>query len=585
MNIFADFDVKIKKTLQDLGLKDKDGGELDVSRVGVEPPRDASHGDISTNAAMVLSKAVGANPRELAAKIAEALKGDADVASVDVAGPGFINLRLNDDYWQRQLGVMLSAGTDYGRSQMGGMRKVNVEYVSANPTGPMHVGHCRGAVVGDVLANLLKFAGYDVTKEYYINDAGAQIDVVAKSVFLRYREALGEDIGEIPAGLYPGDYLVPLGQALAKEFGTSLLEKPEEEVLPLLKDRSIDAMMALIRDDLASLNVHHDLFFSERSLHADHAKLIRTAINDLTLKGHVYKGKLPPPKGQLPDDWEDREQTLLRSTEVGDDMDRALVKSDGSFTYFAADVAYFKNKFDRGFEEMIYVLGADHGGYIKRLEAVAKAVAEGKAELTVLICQMVKLFRDGEPVRMSKRSGQFITLRDVVDEVGSDAVRFMMLYRKNDASLDFDFTKVTEQSKDNPVFYVQYASARANSVFRQAKEQLGLEKFDREELAKHLALLTDESEVALVRKLAEYPRLIETAAVHQEPHRLAFYLYDLASAFHSQWNRGSDNADLRFIKVNDTNLSLARLGLVQVVSDVLVSGLSIIGADAPTEMR
>ncbi|WP_376709844.1 arginine--tRNA ligase [Pseudochrobactrum lubricantis] len=585
MNIFADFDVKIKKTLQDLGLKDKDGGELDVSRVGVEPPRDATHGDISTNAAMVLSKAVGSNPRELAAKIAEALKGDADVASVDVAGPGFINLRLNDDYWQRQLGVMLAEGTDYGRSKMGGMRKVNVEYVSANPTGPMHVGHCRGAVVGDVLANLLKFAGYDVTKEYYINDAGAQIDVVAKSVMLRYREALGEDIGEIPAGLYPGDYLVPLGQALAEEFGSSLLEKPEEEVLPLIKDRSIDAMMALIRDDLASLNVHHDLFFSERSLHADHAKLIRTAINDLTLKGHVYKGKLPPPKGQLPDDWEDREQTLLRSTEVGDDMDRALVKSDGSFTYFAADVAYFKNKFDRGFEEMIYVLGADHGGYIKRLEAVAKAVAEGKAELTVLICQMVKLFRDGEPVRMSKRSGQFITLRDVVDEVGSDAVRFMMLYRKNDASLDFDFAKVTEQSKDNPVFYVQYASARANSVFRQAKEQLGLEKIEREEAAKHLSLLTAESEVALVRKLAEYPRLIETAAIHQEPHRLAFYLYDLASAFHSQWNRGSDNPDLRFIKVNDTNLSLARLGLVQVVSDVLVSGLSIIGADAPTEMR
>lgn len=585
MNIFTDFDVKIKKTLQDLDLKDKDGGALDFSRVGVEPPRDATHGDISTNAAMVLSKAAGANPRELAAKIAEALKADADVASVEVAGPGFINLRLNDDYWQRQLGTMLAAGTNYGRSKMGGERKVNVEYVSANPTGPMHVGHCRGAVVGDVLANLLKFAGYDVTKEYYINDAGAQIDVVAKSVFLRYREALGENIGEIPAGLYPGDYLVPLGQELAKEFGTKLKEMPEEDMLALLRDRAIDAMMALIRDDLASLNVHHDLFFSERSLHADHAKLIRTAINDLTLKGHVYKGKLPPPKGQLPDDWEDREQTLLRSTEVGDDMDRALVKSDGSFTYFAADVAYFKNKFDRGFEEMIYILGADHGGYIKRLEAVAKAVAEDKAKLTVLICQMVKLFRDGEPVRMSKRSGEFITLRDVVEEVGSDAVRFMMLYRKNDAPIDFDFAKVTEQSKDNPVFYVQYASARTNSVFRQAKEQLGLESFEREELAKHLALLTDESEVALVRKLAEYPRLIETAATHQEPHRLAFYLYDLASAFHSQWNRGSDNQDLRFIKVNDTNLSLARLGLVQVVSDVLVSGLSIIGADAPTEMR
>lgn len=585
MNIFTDFDIKIKKTLQDLDLKDKDGGALDMSRVGVEPPRDATHGDISTNAAMVLSKAAGVNPRELAAKIAEALKTDADVASVEVAGPGFINLRLNDDYWQRQLGVMIAAGTDYGRSKMGGERKVNVEYVSANPTGPMHVGHCRGAVVGDVLANLLKFAGYDVTKEYYINDAGAQIDVVAKSVFLRYREALGEEIGEIPAGLYPGDYLVPLGQELAKEFGTKLKEMPEEEMIALVKDRAIDAMMALIRDDLASLNVHHDLFFSERSLHADHAKLIRTAINDLTLKGHVYKGKLPPPKGQLPEDWEDREQTLLRSTEVGDDMDRPLMKSDGSFTYFAADVAYFKNKYDRGFEEMIYILGADHGGYVKRLEAVAKAVTDGKAKLTVLLCQMVKLFRDGEPVRMSKRSGEFITLRDVVEEVGSDAVRFMMLYRKNDAPIDFDFAKVTEQSKDNPVFYVQYASARTNSVFRQAKEQLGLENFEREELAKHLALLNDESEVALVRKLAEYPRLIETAATHQEPHRLAFYLYDLASAFHSQWNRGSDNPDLRFIKVNDTNLSLARLGLVQVVSDVLVSGLSIIGADAPTEMR
>ncbi|WOC17221.1 arginine--tRNA ligase [Pseudochrobactrum sp. MP213Fo] len=585
MNIFTDFDVKIKKTLQDLDLKDKDGGALDMSRVGVEPPRDATHGDISTNAAMVLSKAAGVNPRELAAKIAEALKGNADVESVDVAGPGFINLRLRDEYWHNQLGTMLASGTDYGRSKMGAERKVNVEYVSANPTGPMHVGHCRGAVVGDVLANLLSFAGYDVTKEYYINDAGAQIDVVAKSVMLRYREALGEEIGEIPAGLYPGDYLVPLGQALAKEFGASLLDKPEDEVLPMIKDRAIDAMMVMIREDLASLNVHHDLFFSERSLHADHAKLIRTAINDLTLKGHVYKGKLPPPKGQLPDDWEDREQTLLRSTEVGDDMDRALVKSDGSFTYFAADVAYFKNKFDRGFQEMIYILGADHGGYIKRLEAVAKAVAEDKAKLTVLICQMVKLFRDGEPVRMSKRSGQFITLRDVVDEVGSDAVRFMMLYRKNDASLDFDFAKVTEQSKDNPVFYVQYACARASSVFRQAKEQLGMEKFEREEMAKHLSLLTDESEVALVRKLAEYPRLIETAATHQEPHRLAFYLYDLASALHSQWNRGSDNPDLRFIKVNDTNLSLARLGLVQVVSDVLASGLSIIGADAPTEMR
>ncbi|MBN9045516.1 MAG: arginine--tRNA ligase [Rhizobiales bacterium] len=585
MNIFADFDARIKKTLQDIDLKSKDGGELDLSRVGVEPPRDATHGDIATNAAMVLSKAVGQNPRELASRIAEALKADADVESVDVAGPGFINLRLKPTYWQRELAQMLNEGPDFGRSKLGHGHKVNVEYVSANPTGPMHVGHCRGAVVGDVLANLLKFAGYDVVKEYYINDAGAQIDVLARSVMLRYREALGEEIGEIPSGLYPGDYLVPVGKALAAEFGPKLLEMPDEEALAIVKERTIDAMMAMIRADLDALNVHHDVFFSERTLHADRARAIRSAINDLTLKGHVYKGKIPPPKGQLPEDWEDRDQTLFRSTEVGDDIDRPLMKSDGAFTYFAADVAYFKDKYDRGFDEMVYVLGADHGGYVKRLEAVARAVSGGKAKLTVLLCQLVRLFRDGEPVRMSKRAGEFITLRDVVDEVGRDPVRFMMLYRKNDAPLDFDFAKVTEQSKDNPVFYVQYASARCHSVFRQAVDQLDLPDLDRVAMGAHFDRLTDESEIALVRKLAEYPRMIEAAAMHQEPHRLAFYLYDLASAFHSQWNKGTENPDLRFIKVNDPNLSLARLGLVQVVSDVLTSGLTIIGADAPTEMR
>lgn len=585
MNIFADFDARIKKTLQDIDLKTKDGGDVDLSRVSVEPPRDATHGDIATNAAMVLSKSVGQNPRELATRIADALKNDSDVESVDVAGPGFINLRLKAGYWQRELASMLDAGLDFGRSTLGAGNKVNVEYVSANPTGPMHVGHCRGAVVGDVLANLLKFAGYDVVKEYYINDAGAQIDVLARSVMLRYNEALGEEIGEIPAGLYPGDYLVPVGKALAEEFGQSLNEMPEDEALALVKDRTIDAMMVMIRADLEALNVHHDVFYSERTLHADRARAIRNAINDLTLKGHVYKGKLPPPKGQLPEEWEDREQTLFRSTEVGDDIDRPLMKSDGSFTYFAADVAYFKDKYDRGFNEMIYVLGADHGGYVKRLEAVARAVSDGKAKLTVLLCQLVKLFRDGEPVRMSKRAGEFITLRDVVDEVGRDPVRFMMLYRKNDAPLDFDFAKVTEQSKDNPVFYVQYASARCHSVFRQALEQLGVAELDRKSMGAQFEKLTDESEIALVRKLAEYPRLIETAAQHQEPHRLAFYLYDLASALHSQWNKGTENPDLRFIKVNDPELSLARLGLVQVVSDVLTSGLTIIGADAPTEMR
>ena len=585
MNIFADFNARIINAVQALDLKDKEGGAADLSRIAVEPPRDASHGDLATNAAMVLAKPTGQNPRALAERIAEALRTDADVAAAEVAGPGFVNLRLRDSFWQAHLAALLGQGTDYGRSTVGHERRVNVEYVSANPTGPMHVGHCRGAVVGDALANLLAFAGYAVTKEYIINDAGAQIDVLGRSAMLRYREALGDDIGEIPAGLYPGDYLVPVGEALAKEFGRSLLQMPEDEALAIVKDRTVDAMMAMIKDDLALLNVHHDVFFSERTLHADNARAIRTAINDLTLKGHIYKGKLPPPKGEKPDDWEDREQTLFRSTDVGDDLDRPLVKSDGSFTYFAADVAYMKDKIDRGFQDLIYVLGADHGGYVKRLEALARALAGDSVKLTVLLCQLVKLFRDGEPVRMSKRSGDFITLREVVEEVGRDPVRFMMLYRKSDAPLDFDFAKVTEQSKDNPVFYVQYASARCHSVFRQAAEQLPGEDFGRARLSAGLSVLTDEGEIGLIRKLAEYPRLIEQAALSLEPHRLAFYLYDLASAFHAHWNRGTDNPDLRFVKVNDPQLTTARLGLVQAVSDVLTSGLTLIGADAPTEMR
>ncbi|RWO57093.1 arginine--tRNA ligase [Mesorhizobium sp.] len=585
MNIFADFNARIIKAVKALDLKDKDGGSLDLSRVAVEPPRDASHGDLATNAAMVLAKPTGQPPRALAERLAQALRADPDIAAADVAGPGFVNLRLKDAFWQVHLTALLGEGRNYGRSTVGGGKKANVEYVSANPTGPMHVGHCRGAVVGDALANLMAFAGYDVIKEYVINDAGSQIDVLGRSVMLRYREALGDDIGEIPAGLYPGDYLVPVGQALASEFGRSLLQMPDEEALAIVKDRTIDAMMAMIREDLALLNVHHDVFFSERTLHADNARKIRSAINDLTLKGHIYKGKLPPPKGEKPDDWEDREQTLFRSTAVGDDMDRALVKSDGTFTYFAADVAYLKDKVDRGFVELIYVLGADHGGYVKRLEALARAISGDEVKLTVLLCQLVKLFREGEPVRMSKRSGDFVTLREVVEEVGRDPIRFMMLYRKNDAPLDFDFAKVTEQSKDNPVFYVQYASARCHSVFRQASEQLGEANFDRNRLAAATASLTDEGEIGLIRKLAEYPRLIESAALALEPHRLAFYLYDLASSFHGHWNRGTENPDLRFVKVNDRQLTHARLGLVQAVSDVLTSGLTLIGADAPTEMR
>ncbi|WP_274424134.1 arginine--tRNA ligase [Chelativorans sp. YIM 93263] len=585
MNIFADFSDRVVNAVKSLELEPKDGGELNLSRVNVEPPRDPSHGDLATNAAMVLSKAVGENPRGLGERLAEKLADDPDVAEASIAGPGFVNLRLSDAFWQARLAEMLDLGEDYGRSPVGKGRKVNVEYVSANPTGPMHVGHCRGAVVGDALANLLAFAGYDVTKEYYINDAGAQIDVLGRSVLLRYREALGESISAIPEGLYPGDYLKPLGKALAEEYGTKLLEMPEADALEITKNRAIDAMMAMIREDLAALNVHHDVFFSERSLHAGNGGAIRSAVNDLTMKGHVYKGKLPPPKGQKPEDWEDREQTLFRSTEVGDDIDRPLIKSDGSYTYFAADVAYMKDKYSRGFEHLIYLLGADHGGYVKRLEALARAISDNTLELSVLLCQLVKLYRDGEPVRMSKRAGEFVTLREVIEEVGRDPVRFMMLYRKSDAPLDFDFAKVTEQSKDNPVFYVQYASARCHSVFRQAREQLGVERFDRADMKKALHLLKDEGEIALIRKLAEYPRLIESAAQTLEPHRLAFYLYDLSSQFHAQWNRGTETDRLRFVKVNDPELSRARLGLVQAVCDVVTSALALVGAEAPAEMR
>ncbi|CAN7288076.1 MULTISPECIES: arginine--tRNA ligase [Ensifer] len=586
MNLFTDFESRIKDILETLDVVREKRSELDFARINVEPPRDPSHGDVATNAAMVLAKPLGMNPRALADLIVEKLKQDPEVTDVSVAGPGFINVRLSVSYWQKLLTAMVRTGADYGRSTTGAGRKVNVEYVSANPTGPMHVGHCRGAVVGDALANLLAFAGYEVTKEYYINDAGSQIDVLARSAFLRYRQALGEEIGEIPSGLYPGDYLVPVGEALADEFGTSLRLMPEDKWMPLVKERTIDAMMVMIREDLAALNVTHDVFFSERTLHANGAAKIRTAINDLTFKGHVYKGTLPPPKGQLPEDWEDREQTLFRSTEVGDDIDRPLIKSDGSYTYFAADVAYFKDKFDRGFDEMIYVLGADHGGYVKRLEALARAVSGGASKLTVLLCQLVKLYREGEPVKMSKRSGDFVTLRDVVDEVGRDPVRFMMIYRKNSEPLDFDFAKVTEQSKDNPVFYVQYAHARCRSVFRQAADAFPELDLSTVDFAGAInGLIVDPAELQLVAKLAEYPRVVEAAALAQEPHRIAFYLYDLAAAFHGHWNKGKENPELRFVNDKNRELSTARLGLVHAVASVLKSGLSITGTSAPEEMR
>jgi arginyl-tRNA synthetase len=563
---------------------------IDLSRVVVEPPRDAAHGDIATNAAMVLAKEAKAKPRDLADKIAARLRADDLISSVEVAGPGFINLTLKPSAWSEALRTVLREGNSYGRSAVGGVDKVNVEYVSANPTGPMHVGHCRGAVFGDALASLLAFAGHDVVREYYINDAGAQVDVLARSAFLRYREALGQNIGEIPEGLYPGDYLKPVGQALAAEYADGLLTMSEAEWLPTVRAKAIAMMMEEIKGDLAALNIKHDVFFSERSLIEGGPDQVAATIAYLRAKGDVYEGRLPPPKGAPVEDYEDREQTLFRATAYGDDVDRPLLKSDGSYTYFASDIAYHKTKFDRGFRNLVDVWGADHGGYIKRVQAAIKAITAGKAELDVKIVQLVKLLRNGEPVKMSKRSGDFVTLREVVDEVGKDAVRFMMLYRKNDAVLDFDLAKVIEQSRENPVFYVQYGHARGHSVFRNAREvipDLPEEEAERAAFLTDAAVerLTDPAELDLLRRLALYPRMIEAAAIAHEPHRIAFYLYDLASEFHALWTRGRDLPYLRFIITNDAEITKARLALVQGVVSVLASGLAVLGVHAPDEMR
>jgi arginyl-tRNA synthetase len=565
-------------------------GPVDQSRVVVEPPRDKTHGDMATNAAMVLAKDAGKKPRELAEAIAEKLRADALVEKVDIAGPGFINLTLKPSAWIDELRAVLEQGARYGASGIGKNEKVNVEYVSANPTGPMHVGHGRGAVFGDALATLLKFAGFDVTREYYINDAGAQVDVLARSAFLRYREALGENIGGIPDGLYPGDYLKPVGAALAAEYGHALKQKSDDEWLPIARRKAIDMMMDVIREDLAALNVRHDVFFSERSLIDGGKDQVADTIASLRKQGEVYEGRLPPPKGAPVEDYEDREQTLFRSTDFGDDVDRPLKKSDGSYTYFASDIAYHKSKYDRGFRNMIDVWGADHGGYIKRMQAAVKAVSANEAALDVKIVQLVKLLRAGEPVKMSKRSGDFVTLREVVDEVGRDAVRFMMLYRKNDAVLDFDLAKVIEQSRDNAVFYVQYGHARGESVFRNARADVPDLPLDAKARAAwlvkaELSRLTDAGELSLMRAIALYPRLIEAAALAHEPHRVAFYLYELASEFHAQWTRGKDLPHLRFIIQNDPEMTAARLALVQGVVTVLASGLAVLGVEAPSEMR
>src|SRR5215510_14234365 len=574
-NIFAAILDKVRAANEALVADGVLPAGIDQSRIVVEPPRESAHGDMATNAAMVLAKDAGKKPRELAEAIAAKLRGDELVAKAEVAGPGFINLTLKPAAWIGALRAVLAAGADYGRGDVGESTAVNVEYVSANPTGPLHVGHCRGAVFGDALANLLAFGGFKVTREYYINDAGAQVDALARSAFLRYREALGADIGA--------------------RYGASLKDKPEAEWLPLVRDRAIDMMMADIRNDLLSLNVVHDVFFSERSLIEGPRDQVGETIAALRRAGDVYEGRLRPPKGAPVEDWEDREQTLFRATAFGDDVDRPLMKSDGSYTYFASDIAYHRNKVDRGFRSMIDVWGADHGGYIKRVQAAVNAVRAitnaTTAELDVKIVQLVKVLRGGEPVKMSKRAGEFVTLRDVVDEVGKDPVRFMMLYRKNDAALDFDLAKVIEQSRDNPVFYVQYGHARGRSVFRIARE--GLPKLPSGQAAARAALLAnaplerldDPGELALMRRLALYPRLIEAAAIAHEPHRIAFYLYDLASDFHAQWNRGNDASYLRFIIQNDPELTMARLALVQGVVTVLASGLGLLGVEAPEEMR
>ncbi|HVX99671.1 MAG TPA: arginine--tRNA ligase [Pseudorhodoplanes sp.] len=588
-NLFDTVQARVLAACAELAAEGTLPAGLDLSRVLVEPTKDAAHGEMAANAAMVLAKEAGRKPRDLAEAIAAKLRRDPMIARADIAGPGFINLTLQPVVWAGALRDAIAAGPAYGHSRAGRGEKVNVEYVSANPTGPMHVGHCRGAVFGDALANLLAAAGYDVTREYYINDAGAQVDVLARSAFLRYREALGENIGEVPEGLYPGDYLKPVGKALASEYGAALRDKPEAEWLPLVRQKAVDMMMAEIRGDLAALNVRHDVFFSERSL-IENGDRVATMIEFLRARGEIYEGRLPPPKGAPSDDWEDREQTLFRATDFGDDVDRPLMKSDGSYTYFASDIAYHKSKFDRGFHNMIDVWGADHGGYVKRMAAAVKAISGGKAMLDVKIVQLVKLLRGGEPVKMSKRAGDFVTLREVVDEVGRDAVRFMMLFRKNDAVLDFDLARVIEQSRDNAVFYVQYGHARGHSIFRMAREvfaDLPADEAGRVAAALKAPLekLTDSAELSLIRKIALYPRLIEAAAAAHEPHRIAFYLYDLASEFHAQWTRGKDLPHLRFIIHNDRQMTDARLALVQGVVTVIACGLSLLGVEAPEEMR
>ena len=574
MNIFADIRTSVIETLDAMVAEGLLPNGLSWGSVAVEPPRDAAHGDMATNAAMVLAKPAGQAPRAIAEVLADRLTSDPRIATAEVAGPGFLNLRLVPEVWHDVVAEVIDAGKSFGHSGMGAGVKVNVEYVSANPTGPLHVGHTRGAVFGDALASLLAFAGYDVTREYYINDGGAQVDVLARSAFERYREAHGFN-PEIAEGLYPGDYLIPIGEALKEKYGKRLLNEPEESWLVEVREFATDRMMDMIREDLAAIGVKMDRFFSEKSLYG--TGRIEEAIEELDKKGLIYRGTLEPPKGKVPEDWEPREQTLFKSTEHGDDVDRPIKKSDGAWTYFAPDIAYHWDKIKRGYDELIDIFGADHGGYVKRMNAAVSALSDGRVPLDIKLTQLVKLYKDGEPFKMSKRAGTFVTLRDVVDQVGSDVTRFVMLTRKNDAPLDFDFDKVTEQSKDNPVFYVQYAHARIRSVMRKA-EEMHLDWSDN-------AKLEDPAELTVARKLAEWPRLVEIAARNHEPHRVAFYLYELASDFHALWNKGNDKPELRFLQEGDPVATAAKIALPRAVAVVISNGLGILGVTPVEEMR
>ena len=580
MNLFTDLRGVVLAALEQMTQAGELPAGLDFANVAVEPPRDPAHGDMATNAAMVLAKPAGMKPRDIADRLAARLT-DPRIAAAEVAGPGFLNLRLSPAVWQGVVATAIREGAEFGRSAIGAGQRVNVEFVSANPTGPMHVGHVRGAVFGDALANLLAFSGHDVTREYYINDGGAQVDVLARSAYERYREANGLE-PEIREGLYPGDYLIPVGEALKQKYGASLLDRPESDWLEEIRDFATQAMMAMIREDLAALGVRMDVYSSERALYG--TGRIEAAIERLRSMDLIYRGVLEPPKGKLPEDWEEREQLLFRSTAHGDDVDRPIQKSDGAWTYFAPDIAYHWDKIDRGFDQLIDVFGADHGGYVKRMQAAVAALSNGRVPLDIKLIQLVKLYKNGEPFKMSKRAGTFVTLRDVVEEAGADVTRFIMLTRKNDAALDFDFAKVLEQSKDNPVWYVQYASARVHSVLRRAAES-GIEVGDSALAGAALTLLAHPAELDLARKVAEWPRLVEHAARAHEPHRIAFFLYEIASDLHSLWNRGNDDTSLRFVQDGNPDTSQAKIALVRAVGVVISSGLAILGVTPAKEMR